>query len=63
MNYINYLFYVQSLSYKDPIIEEGIWRYHLDNNNIYLPIKTCFQRKEMKIQNIINAEKSKEEEF
>ena len=63
MNYINYLFYVQSLSYRDPIIEEGIWKYHLENNNIYLPIKTCFQRKEKKIQNLINEEKDNEETF
>ena len=63
MNYINYLFYVQSLSYRDPIIEQGIWNYHLDNNNNYLPIKTCFQMKERKIQNIINESKDKDEEF
>ena len=30
-NYINYLIYVQSLSYRDPIIEEGIWNYHLED--------------------------------
>jgi hypothetical protein len=61
MNYINYLFYVQSLSYRDPIIEEGIWKYHLDNNNIYLNVKTCFQMKERKILKIINANKDNEE--
>ena len=48
-NYINYLFYVQSLSYRDPIIEEGLWNYHLDNKNSYLPDKTCFQLKEKKL--------------
>ena len=61
MNYINYLLYVQSLSYRDPIIEEGIWKYHLENNNIYLPIKTCFQMKEGKILEIVNANKDDEE--
>ena len=61
MNYINYLFYVQSLSYRDPIIEEGIWKYHLNNNNIYLPIKTCFQMKEEKILEIMNAKKEDDE--
>ena len=61
MNYINYLFYVQSLSYRDPIIEEGIWKYHLNNNNIYLPIKTCFQMKEGKILEIMNAKKEDDE--
>ena len=62
-NYINYLFYVQSLSYRDPIIEEGIWNYHLDNNNIYLPKKTCFQMEEKKILDNINENKDNEEEF
>ena len=61
MNYINYLFYVQSLSYRDPIIEEGIWKYHLNNNNIYLPIKTCFQMKEGKVLEIINTKKDDDE--
>ena len=61
MNYINYLFYVQSLLYRDPIIEEGIWKNHLDNNNIYLPRKTCFQMKERKILNIINEDNNNEE--
>ena len=61
MNYINYLFYVQSLSYRDPIIEEGIWKYHLDNNNIYLNLnKTCFQKKEIKMLKNINANKDNE---
>lgn len=63
MNYINYLFYVQSLSYKDPIIEQGIWNYHLDNKNIFLPIQTCFQMKERKILKNINAKKDSEEKY
>ena len=39
----------------------GIWKNHLDNNNIYLPRKTCFQMKERKILNIINEDNNKEE--
>jgi hypothetical protein len=63
MNYINYLFYVQSLSYRDPIIEQGIWNYHLENNNIFLPIKSCFQMKEKKILDAINEKQNDEKEM
>ena len=62
-NYINYLFYVQSLYYRDPIIEDVIWSYHLENNNIYLPKDTCFQLEERRIEKKINSRKNKEEEF
>ena len=55
-NYINYLFYIQSLFYRDPIIEENVWNYHLDNQNRYLPDKTCFQLKE---QNVLETIKKK----
>ena len=60
-NYINYLFYIQSLSYMDPIIEENVWNYHLDNKNSYLPDKTCFQLKEKNIFEAIKNKKIKEE--
>ena len=62
-NYINYLFYVQSLSYRDPIIEEGVWNYHLDNKNSYLPDKTCFQLKEKKLLDSIKMKNIKEDKF
>ena len=60
-NYINYLFYVQSLSYRDPIIEENVWNYHLENKNSYLPDKTCFQLKEKNVLEAIKMKNTKEE--
>ena len=62
-NYINYLFYIQSLSYRDPIIEENVWNYHLENQNSYLPDKTCFQLKEKKILEAIKAKNIKDDKF
>jgi hypothetical protein len=62
-NYINYLFYVQSLSYRDPIIEESVWNYHLENKNSYLPDKTCFQLKEKKLLESVKMKNTKEDKF
>ena len=62
-NYINYLFYIQSLNYRDPIIEENVWSYHLENKNSYLPDKTCFQLKEKNVLKAIRAKNIKEEKF
>ena len=46
IDYISYLVYLQTLNYKDPIIEERIWNLHLSNNLNYLPKKNCFKKKE-----------------
>ena len=54
---------MQSLSYRDPIIEEGVWNYHLDNKNSYLPDKTCFQLKEKKLLDSIKMKNIKEDKF
>ena len=62
-NYINYLFYIQSISYRDPIIEENVWNYHLENKNSYLPDKTCFQLKEKNVSEAIRMKNIKEEKF
>ena len=58
-NYINYLIYVQCLSYRDPIIEEGIWNYHLERKTSYLPKNTCFNLNE---RNILEKFKNKNKE-
>jgi hypothetical protein len=59
-NYINYLIYVQCLSYRDPIIEEGIWNYHLEGKTSYLPKNTCFNLNEKIIlEKIKNKNKEK----
>ena len=58
-NYINYLIYVQCLSYRDPIIEEGIWNYHLEGKTSYLPKNTCFNLNE---KNILEKIKNKNKE-
>ena len=46
IDYISYLVYLQSLSFKDPIIEAKIWKLHLSNNLNYLPKNVCFKQKE-----------------
>ena len=46
IDYISYLVYLQKLSFKDPIIEERIWKLHLSNNISYLPKEVCFKQKE-----------------
>ena len=46
IDYISYLVYLQRLSFKDPIIEERIWKLHLSNNLSYLPKEVCFKQKE-----------------
>ena len=46
VDYLSYLVYLQTLSFKDPIIEERIWKLHLSNNLNYLPKNVCFKQKE-----------------
>ena len=46
IDYISYLVYLQTLSFKDPIIEARIWKLHLSNNLNYLPKNVCFKQKE-----------------
>ena len=46
IDYISYLVYLQTLSFKDPIIEARIWKLHLSNSLNYLPKKVCFKQKE-----------------
>ena len=46
IDYISYLVYLQTLSFKDPIIESRIWKLHLSNNLNYLPKGVCFKQKE-----------------
>ena len=46
IDYISYLVYLQTLNFRDPIIEERIWKLHLSNNLNYLPKGVCFKQKE-----------------
>ena len=62
-NYINYLIYVQSLSYRDPIIEEGIWNYHLEDKTYYLPKNICFNLNERNILEKVKTKTIKEKAF
>ena len=61
-NYINYLFYIQALEERDPIIEDGVWNYHLENNNAFLPKNVCFQLKERKMLEALKSKNIKDED-
>ena len=47
-NYIYYLMYLQSSSFKDSVIEKGVWNLHLNKKLSYLPKNTCFKIYEKK---------------
>ena len=47
-NYIYYLMYLQSSSFKDTVIENGVWSLHLNKNLSYLPKNKCFKELEKK---------------
>ena len=63
-NYIYYLMYLQSTSFKDAVIEYGVWNLHLDKNLSYLPKNICFKQFEKKCWKKLDAKKKeiKEEE-
>ena len=63
-NYIYYLMYLQSTSFKDAVIENGVWNLHLDKNLSYLPKNICFKQFEKKCWKKLDAKKKeiKEEE-
>ena len=42
-NYIYYLMYLQSSSYRDPIIDNSVWELHLEKKYSYLPKDICFK--------------------
>jgi hypothetical protein len=47
-NYIYYLMYLQSSSFKDSVVERGVWNLHLNKKLSYLPKNTCFKIYEKK---------------
>ena len=42
-NYIYYLMYLQSSSYRDAIIDNSVWELHLEKKYSYLPKDNCFK--------------------
>ena len=61
-NYIYYLMYLQSISFRDTIIEKTIWNLHLKKDLSYLPKNVCFKIFEKKCWKKLNQRKNKEEE-
>ena len=47
-NYVYYLMFLQSSSFKDTVIEDGVWSLHLNKNLSYLPKNKCFKQFEKK---------------
>ena len=56
-NYIYYLMYLQSTSFKDAVIENGVWNLHLNKNLSYLPKNICFKQFEKKCWKKLDAKK------
>ena len=40
--------FLQSSSFKDTVIEDGVWSLHLNKNLSYLPKNKCFKQFEKK---------------
>ena len=60
-NYVYYLMYLQTSSYKDSIIEKVIWKLHLKKDFTYLPKNACFKQFEEIFWKKLNQRKKKEE--
>jgi hypothetical protein len=60
-NYVYYLMYLQTSSYKDSIIEKVIWKLHLKKDFTYLPKNACFKQFEEICWKKLNQRKKKEE--
>ena len=56
-NYIYYLMYIQSSSFRDAVIENGVWSLHLNKNLSYLPKNSCFKQYEKKCWKILDKKK------
>ena len=49
--------YIQSSSFRDAVIENGVWSLHLNKNLSYLPKNSCFKQYEKKCWKILDKKK------
>ena len=61
-NYIFYLMYLNSSSYRDVIIENNVWELYLNKNYSFMPKNICFKLLEKRRWNKLNQNKIEEEE-
>ena len=61
-NYIYYLMYLKSSSFKDTVIENGVWSLHLSKNLSYLPKNKCFKQFEIKSWKKLDMKKKEDNE-
>ena len=56
-NYIYYLMYLQSLSFRDVVVEEEVWRLLIEKDLSFLPKNSCFKIFEKKCWKKLDAKK------